>query len=113
MESNSYSKMLKKSSNVSPNIKGNINKFSNQDKSINELSITQSKIQVTKYDMEETFDINSSHIIDKCFRSIKSDSELASNGILANEQYSSLFDFHKLIRNNVDLNHFYKKTMNS
>ena len=69
MESNSYSKILKKSSNVSPNIKSNINKFSNQDKSINELSITQSKIQVTKYDING-FDILSAIINPTIFLTI-------------------------------------------
>jgi len=113
MASKSYSKMLQKKTDVSTNnIKGNLTKPTNEDQYINSMS-AKSKTHVSKYDMEETFYIKCTHVIDECFYSIKSDCELSSSGILENEQYSSLFDFHELIRNNVDLNHFYKKTMDS
>ena len=114
MASKSYSKMLQKKTDVSPGKKSNLPKPSNEDQDtyINSMS-AKCKTHVSKYDMEEAFDIKCSHVIDECFYSIKSDCEMASSGILANEQYSSLFDFHELIRNNVDLNDFYKKTMDS
>lgn len=68
---------------------------------------------VTKYEIEEYFDIKCAPVIDNCYHFIKSESELAANGILANEHYSSFFDFHEFIRNNVDLTNFYKKQLDS
>ena len=105
--------MLQKKPDVSSNnVKSNLTKSSTEDQYMNSLS-DKNKNYISKYEMEDTFYIKCSHIIDECFYSIKSDCDLASSGILANEQYSALFDFHELISNNVDLNHFYKKTIDS
>lgn len=113
MSSTSYSSMLQKNSDVMSH-KQNINKNESvQDNDRVSDYIEKNPKIVTKYEIQDFFDIKCSQIIDDCFYSIKSDCEYDANGILANEEYSSFFDFHELIRNNVDLTHFYKKHLDT
>ena len=64
---------------------------------------------IDKNELEETFSIKTSEIIDNLYNSIKQKCDTNSNGILCNPEYSSNFDFHHLIMNNVNLHKFYKK----
>ena len=108
----SYSSMLKKT-DINSNQRNYKNKVSNENKKLDDTYIKKNPKIISKHEIEEHFDIKCSDILDKCFYSIKSDCDFAGNGILQNEEYSSYFDFYELIRNNVNLTHFYKKQFDS
>ena len=81
--------------------------FSNDD----DVDIVEARdpYHIDKNELEETFSIKTYDVINNLYNSIKQKCDTNSNGILRNPEYASLFKFHHLIMNNVDLHKFYKK----
>ena len=66
---------------------------------------------ITAQDIEHAFDIKCAHLVDDLYYNIKDTCELNCSGILLKTNHSSMFKFHELIKNNIDLHGYYKKNV--
>lgn len=66
---------------------------------------------ITAQNIEHSFDMKCAHLVDDLYYNIKNTCDLNSSGILLKTNHSSMFNFHELIKNNIDLHSYYKKTL--